>query len=226
VRSPRAVPWEVALPWAAIMVIPRTAAVPGRDDRGRGSACAKVVAARTSRGVGTSVTVKTPNAGGCSVAGRRRGGRPDAARTLPPKPSTPRRSGRAVSASAVHRKHRRTLRLRRRVVTQQKLFCRLPCATGRGAMNHPRRSLTNRRASAALRAVRRFAGCLIGNASGGSEARSAAARHVGRSTLPPACGAPDSNQTPSAERPHRRRPRDQAPRLRRSAVAGLTTHVS
>ena len=137
VRSPRAVPWEIALPWAVVMVIPRTAAVPVRDDRGRGFACAKAVAARTSRGVGTSVTAKTANAGGWSVAGRRRGGRPDAARTTPPKPSTLRHSVCAVSASAVRRKHRRPPQLRLRVVTQQKLFCRLPCATGRGAMNHP-----------------------------------------------------------------------------------------
>lgn len=221
VRSPRAVPWEIALPWAAVMVMPRAAAVPVRDDRGCGSACVKAVDANTSRGVGTSVTARTPNAGGWSVAGRRRGVRPDGARTTPPKLSTPRRNVRAVSASPVRRKHRKTLRLRRRVVTQQKLFCPLPCATGRGAMNRPPRPLTNRRASAALPAARPFAGCGIVNASGGSEALSKAARHACKSTLPPARGGPDSNRTPPARRPRRRRPRDQALRPRRSAVAGL-----
>src|SRR5439155_12882889 len=86
------------LPWAAVMVIQSAAAVPVRDDRGRGSACAKAVGTSTSRGVGTSVTARTPNAGGRCVAGRRRGGRRDDARTLRPKPSTPRLSVRAVSA--------------------------------------------------------------------------------------------------------------------------------
>jgi len=125
------------LPWAAVMVIQSAAAVPVRDDRGRGSACAKAVGTSTSRGVGTSVTARTPNAGGRCVAGRRRGGRRDDARTLRAKPSTLRISVRAVSVAPLRRKHRRTPKLRRRVVTQQKFCCRLPCATGRGARNHP-----------------------------------------------------------------------------------------
>ncbi len=61
-RSPRAVPWEKTLPWAAVMISQSAAAVPVRDDRGRGSACAKAVDASTSRGVGTSVTARIPNA--------------------------------------------------------------------------------------------------------------------------------------------------------------------
>src|SRR5437773_2912816 len=125
------------LPWAAIMVLQPAAAVPVRDDRGRGSACAKAVGTSTSRGVGTSVTARTPNANGRSAAGRRRGGRRDDATTLRPKPSTPRRSVRAVSAPSLRHQHRRSPKLRLRVVTQQKLFCQLPCATGRGAMNCP-----------------------------------------------------------------------------------------
>ena len=125
------------LPWAAVMLSQSTAAAPVRDDRGRGFACAKAAGASTSRGVGTSVTAKTPNAGGWSGAGKRRGGRPDDASTMPAKPGMPRLSVRAVSVLPIHRKHRRTPKLRPRVVTQQKLFCRPPCATGRGAMNHP-----------------------------------------------------------------------------------------
>lgn len=104
------------------MVIHKTAAVPVRDDRGRGSACAKAADVSTSRGVGTSVTAKTPNAGGWSGAGRRRGGRPDGARTRPPKPNTPRPNVRAVSAARLRRKHRRTLPLRLRVVTSKNYF--------------------------------------------------------------------------------------------------------
>ena len=107
-----------------------------RDDRGRGSACAKAVAAATSRCVGTSVTARTPNACVWSAAGRRRGGRPGGARTTRPKPSMPRRNVRAVSAPPPRRNHRRSPKLRRRVVTQQKFFRRLLCATGPGALNH------------------------------------------------------------------------------------------
>ena len=64
VRSPRAVPWENALPWVATMVNQSAAAVPVAVERVRGSACAKVAGADTSRGVGTSVTAKSPNADG------------------------------------------------------------------------------------------------------------------------------------------------------------------
>jgi hypothetical protein len=56
---------------------------------------------------------------------------------MTPKPDMPKLSVRAVSALHLCRKHRRTPKLRLRVVTQQKLFSRPPCATGRGAMNRP-----------------------------------------------------------------------------------------
>jgi hypothetical protein len=128
---------RATLPWAAVMVIHSAATVPVRDGRGRGSACAKAVGTSTSRGVGTSVTARTPTVGGWSGAGKRRGGRRDDARTMPPKPSTPRRRLRAVSVPQLRHKHRRIPQLRLRVVTQQKFCCRRPCATGRGAMNHP-----------------------------------------------------------------------------------------
>ena len=81
------------------MISQTAAAVPVRDDRGRGSACAKAVAASTSRGVGTSVTARTPNACAWSGAGWRRGGRPSGVRTMRPKPSTPRSNVRAGDAS-------------------------------------------------------------------------------------------------------------------------------
>ena len=71
-RSPRAVPWEVALPWAALMITQSAAAVPVRDDRGRGSACARVVDDGTGRSVGISVTAKIPSACVCCGVGRRR----------------------------------------------------------------------------------------------------------------------------------------------------------
>ena len=136
-RSPRAVPWETALPWVAVMISEDAAAVPGRDDRGRGSACAKAVAANTSRGVGTSITARTSNVCARSGAGRRHGARPDDVRGRRPKPGTPRRNVRAVRVSHLWRNHRRLLKLRRRVVTQQKVFWRFSCATGRGAMSRP-----------------------------------------------------------------------------------------
>ena len=98
-RSPRAVPWEIALPWAVVMISQAAAAGPVRDDRGRGFVCAKAVAARTSRGVGTSVTARTPNACAWSDAGWRRGGRPNGVSTMRPKPRTPTSNVRAGDAS-------------------------------------------------------------------------------------------------------------------------------
>jgi len=84
-RSPRTVPGENTLPWAVVMISQTAVA----DDRGRASACAKVVDASTSRGVGISVTAKIPNACGWCGVGRRRSGRPNGAKTRPPKPSMP-----------------------------------------------------------------------------------------------------------------------------------------
>ena len=138
-RSPQAVPREITLPWTALMISQNAAAVL-HDDRGRGSACAKAVDATTSRGVGISVTARTPNACAWSDAGWRRVGRPDCVRTMRPKSRTPRSNVRAGVACHLRRKHRRSPRLRRRVVTQQKFCCRRcrrPCVTGQGAMNRP-----------------------------------------------------------------------------------------
>jgi hypothetical protein len=130
-RSPRAVPWEKALPWAIVMISQTAVA----DDRGSASACAKAVDASTSRAVGISVIARIPNACACSGAGRQRSGRPIGARTRRSKPSMPRQNVRAVSAPHLRHKRRRPLRMRRRVVTQQQLFRRLPCAIGRGVMS-------------------------------------------------------------------------------------------
>jgi len=96
--------------------------VPVRDARGHESVCAKAVGTNTSRGVGTSATARMLNVGGWFVAGKRRGGRPADAKTTRPNPNTPRRNVRAVSASHLCRKLRRSPELRRRVVTQQKFF--------------------------------------------------------------------------------------------------------
>jgi hypothetical protein len=121
-RSPRAIPWERTLPWAAVILSQSAAAVPVRDDRGRGSVCAKAAGVSTSRGVGTSVTARTPNASGRSAVGRRRGGRPGGVWMRQPKPNTPRLNVRAVSVANLRPKHRRPLKLRRRVVTQRNFF--------------------------------------------------------------------------------------------------------
>lgn len=157
-RSPRAVPWENELPWAVVMISQNAAAIPVRDDRGRASACAKAVDAGTNLGVGISITAKIPNACGWCGAGRRRSGRPSGARMRPPNPSMPRPNVCAVSAPHLCHKRRSLPRLRRRVVTQQKFFRRLLCATGRGAMCRLRSRAATRRATAAPRAVRPCAG--------------------------------------------------------------------
>jgi len=121
-RSPQAGPWEITLPWVAVMVVQIAAAVPVRDDRGPGFACAKAVAKSTCHGVGISVTARTPNVFERSSAGRRPSGKPGGAWMKRSKPSTPRRNGSAVSAPHLRHKHQILLPLRRRVVTQQKFF--------------------------------------------------------------------------------------------------------
>jgi hypothetical protein len=109
-------------------------------------------------------------------------------------------------------------KFRRRVVTQQEFCCRLPCATGRVAMIRPPSRGASQLASAAAPAARRFAASRIANVNGGCAALSKAATPAPRSTLPPEHGAPDSNTTPLLRRLPGRRPRNQVPRQRRSAV--------
>jgi hypothetical protein len=135
-NSPRAVPWEFALPWNGVIL--RQSAVPVRGDRGRGCVCARAVGTGTSHGVGTSVTARTRNASGNSAAGRRRSGRRNGARMTVSKPSTRQRNVNGVSVRAVkvragsarkfQRKHRTRSKLRQRVVTQQKFFVDPMCA--------------------------------------------------------------------------------------------------
>lgn len=121
-HSPRAFPWEKHLPWALVRVRESTATRPEGANRARGIACAKVVGASISRGVGTSATARIRNAGGRSTAGKRRGGKPDIASTPTSKPGTRRLRKSAASERSPRLRLLRTERLRQRVVTRQKFF--------------------------------------------------------------------------------------------------------
>jgi hypothetical protein len=123
---PGLAPWELALPWNVAIL--RESDLPVRDDHGPGCACARVVVAGTSHGVGTSATARTPNVHSRSVAGRRHRGRRDGARMMPSKPSTRRRNVCAVSVPDSRRKQQLSRKLWRRVVTQQKFFADPCCA--------------------------------------------------------------------------------------------------
>jgi hypothetical protein len=197
-----------------------------RGDRGHASACAKAVGAAISRGVGTSGTAKTPSACAWCGAGRQHSGRPDGAKMMPPKPNTPRRNVRAASAPSLCHNHRKSLKLRRRVVTQQKFFCRGRCASGRGATNRPARRAATRQPTAAAPAARRFNVSWIVSASGASVAPSGAAVPASGNTRPLAHAAAANQLTWTGRRHpgHCRRNRD--PRPRRSAVAGLGPHFA
>jgi hypothetical protein len=169
-EAPEAERWRVPpglslgrrnLPWAAV-IISETAA----DVRDPDCACARAVGARTRRGVGTSVTAKSPNACGWYGAGRPLGDRPNGVRMRRSKPGKPRPSGRAGSALMIRHNPRKTPKLRRRVVTQQKLFQRLPSAVGPDVTNHRPSRAETRPNFVAPPAVRRFAACSIVNANG------------------------------------------------------------
>ncbi len=200
------------------MISARAAAVPGRDDRGRGCACAKAVAGSTSRGVTTSATVRILSVCASCGAGSRRGGRPDGVRTQRPKRNTLRRSVRAVRVLPLRPKCRKLPALRRRVVTQQEFFHVICCATGRGAMSHPGSRAARRRATAVPPAVRQCGGCWIANASGAAGARSVAAKHASRNTRLPDSGAAGSPTIQAARPRHYCRRREQLHAPRRSAV--------
>jgi len=119
---PELFPWETSLPWAPTTLKEHAAVWPEGAGPARGGACVKAASTSTSHGAGTSATAKSRNAGGRSAAGRRRGGRPNIARSPRSKPGMPRQSASAVSAPSPRPKPLNTQRLRRRVVTQQKLF--------------------------------------------------------------------------------------------------------
>jgi hypothetical protein len=201
------------------MVIHNTAAVPVRDGRGHGSACARAVGASTRRDVGTSVTARTPNACGSSGAGRRPNGRPSGGKAMRSKLGTLRPNGRDVGVPHRKRKHRRTLKLPQRVVTQQKFFRRLPCATDPGATNLLRSQAATRRIIAVLLAGKRFAECGIVNASGCGAAVSKVAALASGSTRPPAPAAAARATTPPGRGHHDRRRPD--PPLGRAGLPAL-----
>jgi hypothetical protein len=165
-HSPRAFPWEKHLPWALVRVRESTAARPEGADRARGIACAKVVGASISRGVGTSATARIRNAGGRSTAGKRRGGKPDIASTPTSKPVTPR-----LRKSAASERSPRLRLLRTHEVTSARghaaeIFFPLRYAIGRAATTTLRTRTATPRATAALSAGKLFAMSRTGNASG------------------------------------------------------------
>ena len=106
-----------------------------RDDRGSAYACAKAVDESTCRGVGTSITARTPIACGRSGAGRRPSGKPSDAWMKRSKPSTPRPSGCAVSAPPLRRNPPKPPGVAPARGHAAKIFFPLCCATGRDAMN-------------------------------------------------------------------------------------------
>jgi hypothetical protein len=130
-------PGRSRLPWATLIVMPSPAAGEGRDDRGRGFACAKAVDTATCHDAGTNAIARTLSTAANCAAGRLPAGRPNDARTRRPKPSTLKPNVRAVSVPPLCRKRPLSLKLSPRVVAQQKFFCPSPCATGQGALSHP-----------------------------------------------------------------------------------------
>src|SRR5579883_2056485 len=99
-HPPRAFPWEQDLPWAPVRVRQSPALQPVGADRVRGFVSARGVDASTSPDAGTSVTARTPR----------------------PEPAMPRPRKRAVTAPSRRLSLLRVQRLRRRVVTRQKIF--------------------------------------------------------------------------------------------------------
>jgi hypothetical protein len=110
------------LPWAPSTLRESLTARPEGADCAGELACAKGAAASISRGAGTSVTARTRNVSARSASGRRPSGRPNIARLPRPKPGTPKPSKRAVSGPRPRPRPWNSQSLRRRVVTQQKLF--------------------------------------------------------------------------------------------------------
>jgi hypothetical protein len=121
-HSPRASPWESSLPWAPFTLSQSTLVPLDGGGHAHGSVCAKGVAARTSRGAGISATVRSPNVSARSVAGKRRGGRPDIASPKRPKPATPRPNACAADGPKLRPRRLRNQKPRHRVVTQQNFF--------------------------------------------------------------------------------------------------------
>ena len=164
-------------------------------DRGREFVCARGVDKSTSRGVGTSVIARTPNACVCSGAGRRPSGKPDGVRMKRSKSSTPRLSVRAVSVPYLRRNHPSLSEVAAAHGHAAKIFRRLFCATGQGAMRRPQSRVATRQATAVPPAARRFAGYSIVNASGNSVALSGVSKRASRSIRPPGRDVAPGNTT-------------------------------
>ena len=133
-------PWELPLPWAPSTVRQNTAVRPGRVDRARGSACAKVADTSTNRGAGTSATARIRNASGSSIAGWPLAVRPNVARPPTSKPGTPETKRSAVAVPRPRPNRLKDLMLRPRVVTQRtqrEKFFRSPYAIGRAVTSPP-----------------------------------------------------------------------------------------
>ena len=122
-HSPRAFPWEIEPPVGNHHVKekhrpkararrPRAADLPEQRVRTQVPAAALEPALLP----GSGMPARGP------TAGRRRSGRLNVARTTTPKPSTPRQRKRAASRPSPRPRSLRIQNLRRRVVTQQKVF--------------------------------------------------------------------------------------------------------
>ena len=95
---------------------------PGRGGHAPGLAYAKGAGARTNHGVGISATARTRIASGRPAAGRRRDAKPDIASTPRPEPGMPRRKKNTDIERSLRLRPWRAQKLRRRVVTQQKIL--------------------------------------------------------------------------------------------------------
>jgi hypothetical protein len=126
-HSPRAFPWERSLPWAHSTIKESTVVPPESAVRACGVVCARDVSEGTSRGVGTSATVRNRNASDRSVVGRRRGGRLSAVSPPRPKPATPKWNACAVYGPRPRLRPLLIQELCRRVVTQQRVFFAPSC---------------------------------------------------------------------------------------------------
>ena len=121
-HPPRAFPWEKLLPWAIVRVRKDVALRLDGAERARGFACIKAAAAIISRGATTSATAKILNVSKRFVVGMQQEGKPGIVRTSGSELGTPRPKRRAASEPSRCRRPLKTPSLRRRVVTQQKIF--------------------------------------------------------------------------------------------------------
>ena len=142
-HPPRASLGRSSLPWASTTLRENVTAGPECAGLARGFACAKGVDASTSRGVATSATVRSRSASGRSAAGRRRGAKPHIASTPMSRLGTPRPKESAASVRSPRLRPLRTQSLRRRVVTQLRLFFSLPLCDRPGCYEHPANSPRN-----------------------------------------------------------------------------------